>query len=72
MPLGGLKLVRKLLRCVLRLLLCLVGLLGFVVGSVGLIFDPISMPVFWAGVVITLAGGVVFLVMAKMGLHEGH
>ncbi|MAY95822.1 HGxxPAAW family protein [Nocardioides sp. REDSEA-S30_B4] len=49
-----------------------VGLIGFVVGSVGLIFDPISMPVFWAGVVITLAGGVVFLVMAKMGLHEGH
>ena len=48
------------------------SLLGFVVGSVGLIFDPISMPVFWAGVVITLAGGVVFLVMAKMGLHEGH
>ncbi len=49
-----------------------VGLIGFVVGSVGLIFGPISMPVFWAGVVITLAGGVVFLVMAKMGLHEGH
>lgn len=49
-----------------------VGLIGFVVGSVGLISDPISMPVFWAGVVITLAGGVVFLVMAKMGLHEGH
>ena len=49
-----------------------VGLIGFVVGSVGLILDPISMPVFWAGVAITLAGGVVFLVMAKMGLHEGH
>ncbi len=49
-----------------------VGLIGFVVGSVGLILDPISMPVFWAGVVVTLAGGVVFLVMAKMGLHEGH
>ena len=49
-----------------------VGLIGFGVGSVGLIFDPISMPVFWAGVAITLAGGVVFLVMAKMGLHEGH
>lgn len=49
-----------------------VGLIGFVVGSVGLILDPISMPVFWAGVVVTLGGGVVFLVMAKMGLHEGH
>jgi cyanate permease len=49
-----------------------VGLIGFVVGSVGLMFDPVSMPVFWAGVAITLGAGVVFLVMAKMGLHEGH
>lgn len=49
-----------------------VGLIGFVVGSVGLIFDPVSMPVFWVGVAITLAAGVVFFVMAKMGLHEGH
>lgn len=49
-----------------------VGLIGFVVGSVGLMFDPVSMPVFWAGVAITLGAGVVFLVMAKMGLHEAH
>lgn len=49
-----------------------VGLVGFVIGSVGLMLDPISYPVFWAGVVVTLAGGVVFAVMAKMGLHEGH
>lgn len=49
-----------------------VGLIGFVVGSVGLMFDPVSFPVFWAGVAITLGAGVVFLVMAKMGLHEGH
>lgn len=49
-----------------------VGLIGFVVGSVGLMFDPVSMPVFWAGVAITLGAGVVFLVMAKMGFHEGH
>lgn len=49
-----------------------VGLIGFVVGSVGLMFDPVSMPVFWAGVAITLGAGVVFLVMAKMGLNEGH
>lgn len=49
-----------------------VGLIGFVVGSVGLMLDPVSMPVFWVGVVIVLAAGVVFGVMAKMGLHGGH
>ena len=49
-----------------------VGLIGFVVGSVGLMFDPVSMPVFWAGVVIVAAAGVVFGIMSKMGLHEGH
>lgn len=49
-----------------------VGLIGFVVGSVGLMFDPVSMPVFWVGVAIVLGAGVVFGIMAKMGLHEGH
>jgi len=47
------------------------GLVGFVVGGVGLMFDPISMPVFWVGVAITVGAGVVFAVMARMGLHEG-
>ncbi len=46
-----------------------VALLGFVVGSVGMMLEPISWPVFWAGVVITAASAVVFLVMSKMGLH---
>lgn len=49
-----------------------IGLVGFVIGSVGLMLDPISYAIFWAGVVVTLAGGVVFAVMAKMGMHEGH
>ncbi|MBM7510110.1 hypothetical protein JOE61_003924 [Nocardioides salarius] len=51
-----------------------VGLLGFTVGSVGLLFSPVSFTVFWIGVAITVAAGIVFLVMAKMGLHEeaGH
>ncbi|MDO3394988.1 HGxxPAAW family protein [Nocardioides cremeus] len=51
-----------------------VGLLGFTVGSVGLLFSPVSFMVFWVGVAITVAAGIVFLVMAKMGLHEesGH
>jgi hypothetical protein len=47
-----------------------VGLLGFVVGGVGLMFDPVSMTVFWIGVALTAAAGVLFLVMSRMGLHH--
>lgn len=47
-----------------------VGLLGFVVGGVGLMLEPISYVVFWIGVAITLGAGILFAVMAKMGLHE--
>ena len=47
----------------------IVGLLGFVVGGVGLMLDPVSMTVFWIGVAIVLAAGVVFVAMDKMGLH---
>ncbi|GAA2001829.1 MULTISPECIES: HGxxPAAW family protein [Nocardioides] len=47
-----------------------VGLLGFVVGGIGLMLDPVSMTIFYVGLAIILAAGVVFLVMAKMGLHE--
>ena len=46
-----------------------VALVGFVVGGVGLMLDPVSMPVFWVGVAITAAGGVLFVVMDKLGLH---
>lgn len=48
----------------------LVALVGFVVGGVGLMLDPISYPVFWVGVVIVVAAGVVFVVMDKLGLHQ--
>jgi hypothetical protein len=47
-----------------------VGLVGFVVGGIGLMLSPVSMPVFWVGVAITAVAGVLFLVMAKMGLHD--
>ena len=47
-----------------------VGLVGFVVGGAGLMLDPVSYPIFWVGVAITVAAGVLFLIMAKMGLHE--
>ena len=47
-----------------------VALLGFVVGGVGLMLDPVEMAIFWVGVAIVVAAGILFLIMAKMGLHE--
>jgi hypothetical protein len=47
-----------------------VALLGFLVGGVGLMLDPISYPVFWVGVALTVAAGLVYVVMAKMGLNS--
>ena len=47
-----------------------VGLVGFIVGGVGLMLDPVDMTVFYVGVGITVAAGLVFLVMGKLGLHE--
>jgi membrane associated rhomboid family serine protease len=47
-----------------------VALVGFVVGAVGLMLDPVSMTVFYVGVAIVVASGVLFAVMAKLGLHE--
>lgn len=47
-----------------------VALLGFVVGGIGLMLEPISYVVFWIGVAIVVGAGVLFGVMAKMGLHE--
>lgn len=47
-----------------------VGLVGFVVGGAGLMLDPISYPIFWIGVALNVVAGILFVVMAKMGLHE--
>jgi hypothetical protein len=47
-----------------------VALAGFVVGGVGLMLSPISMVLFWIGVAIVLAAGVVFIAMSKAGLHQ--
>ena len=50
-----------------------VALVGFAVGAAGLMLSPISYPIFWVGIGVILLGGVVFVVMAKMGMHEsGH
>jgi peptidoglycan/LPS O-acetylase OafA/YrhL len=47
-----------------------VGLVGFVVGGAGLMFDPVSYVVFYVGVAIVVAAGALFLIMAKLGLHD--
>ncbi len=47
-----------------------VALVGFVVGGIGLMLQPESMPIFYVGVAIVVAAGILFAVMAKMGLHE--
>lgn len=47
-----------------------VSLLGFLVGGVGLMLDPVSMTVFWVGVALVAAAGVLFVVMSRMGLHH--
>ncbi|MDT9594534.1 HGxxPAAW family protein [Nocardioides zeae] len=47
-----------------------VALLGFAVGSVGLMLDPINMVVFWVGLALAVGAFFLFLVLAKMGLHE--
>lgn len=45
-----------------------VAMLGFVIAGVALMLDPVNLPVFWVGAVLTLAGLPVYLVMHKMGL----
>jgi hypothetical protein len=32
--------------------------------------DPVEMAIFWVGVAIVVVAGILFLIMAKMGLHE--
>ncbi len=47
-----------------------VALIGFVVGGAGLMLDPVSYVIFYVGVGIVVAAGVLFGVMAKLGLHD--
>ncbi|MDF9715628.1 hypothetical protein INN71_07830 [Nocardioides sp. ChNu-153] len=47
-----------------------VALVGFAVGSVGLMLDPINLVVFYIGLGLAIGSFVLFLVMAKLGLHE--
>ncbi|WP_028473690.1 HGxxPAAW family protein [Nocardioides alkalitolerans] len=47
-----------------------VSMLGFVVGGIALMLDPINLPLFYVGLALAAGAFLVFLVMAKMGLHE--
>ncbi|MDP3892406.1 HGxxPAAW family protein [Nocardioides sp.] len=49
-----------------------VALVGFVVGGIALMLSPVSMPLFWVGIVLVPAALVVFVVMDKMGLGDSH
>lgn len=46
-----------------------IALLGFLVGGIGLMLDPASWVVFYVGVGLVVAAGVVFVVMDKLGFH---
>lgn len=45
-----------------------VGLIGFVVGGVGLMLVPANMVIFYIGLALAAAGGILYLVMGKLGL----
>ena len=49
-----------------------VAMIGFVVAGVGLMMTPISMTVFWIGVVIGVLALPIFAVMNRMGFGEAH
>ncbi len=49
-----------------------VAFLGFVIGSIALMLSPVSMALFWVGLGLAAIALPVFLVMAKMGLHESN
>lgn len=46
------------------------GLIGFTLGGIGLMFHPPSYTVFWIGVGVTVAAGVIFLVLDRLGLGD--
>ncbi|QCX27204.1 HGxxPAAW family protein [Nocardioides jishulii] len=47
-----------------------VAMVGFVIGSVALMLSPVSMPLFWVGLVIAVLALPLFIVMSKMGFNE--
>ncbi len=49
-----------------------VAMIGFVVAGIGLMMTPISLTIFWIGVVVGILALPIFAVMNRMGLGEAH
>lgn len=47
-----------------------VSMIGIVVASIALMLDPVSLPVFWVGLVVAVAAFPLFLVLARMGCND--
>jgi hypothetical protein len=47
-----------------------VALLGFLVGGIGLMLEPVNMMLFWIGCALGVGALLVFVVMAKLGMHS--
>lgn len=47
-----------------------VSMIGIVVASIALMLDPVSLPVFWVGLVVAVAAFPLFLVLARMGYND--
>ncbi len=47
-----------------------VSMVGFIIGSIALLLNPVSMTLFWVGIVLAVGAFPLFLILAKMGLHE--
>lgn len=47
-----------------------VSLIGFTVGGIGLMLNPVSMAVFWVGVVLAVGALGVYVVMDKLGFNH--
>lgn len=47
-----------------------IATVGSVVGAVGLMVSPVSMTLFWIGIVLMVVGLPVFFVLTRMGMGE--
>jgi hydrogenase/urease accessory protein HupE len=47
-----------------------IAMLGFVIGGVALMLTPVSLPIFWVGVVLGVIALPVFLILNKMGYGD--
>jgi hypothetical protein len=46
-----------------------VAMVGFLVGSIALMLSPVSMTLFWVGIVLGAIALPLFMVLARLGFH---